>query len=251
MGSVTAQAIFTRVSRVLLDVDYTRWTLPELLDWLNDGIREVILQKPSAYSTTTTIMLDEGTLQAVPAASLGLLRVIRNLIPPQAGQTAPVGGRVIRMVSREVLDTQSPDWHDPTITREKDVVKHVVFDEANPYAFYVYPPNTGKGMIEVILANEPAPMAVIDGDDTTDIASYSDLTIPIPDIYVNALVDYVLYRAYIKDASFAGNTQRAALHYQQFANSLGLKVKLDASLSPNTAAQTENTAAVGMAAQGG
>ena len=40
------------------------------------------------------------------------------------------------------------------------------------------------------------------------------------DIYGNALVDYVLYRCYMKDAEFAGNAQRAGSHYQLFMASI-------------------------------
>lgn len=51
-----------------------------------------------------------------------------------AGGSA-TGKRVIRIVDREILDSQEPDWHDPTVTGDAahtTVVKHYVFDEDDP-----------------------------------------------------------------------------------------------------------------------
>ena len=42
----------------------------------------------------------------------------------------------------------------------------------------------------------------------------------LDDIYANGIIDYVLYRAYMKDAEFAGNNQRASSHYQLFVGSV-------------------------------
>ncbi|MCK7581011.1 MAG: hypothetical protein MZV65_38935 [Chromatiales bacterium] len=56
--------------------------------------------------------------------------------------------------------------------------------------------------------------------------------IKLDDIYANAILDYVLYRAYSKDAEYAANAQRAALHYQAFTNALGVKTQVDTNNDP-------------------
>ena len=53
----------------------------------------------------------------------------------------------------------------------------------------------------------------------TSIGAATDL-IQVDDIFANALINYVLYRAYLKDAEFAGNQQRAGNYYSIFSQSL-------------------------------
>ena len=52
-----------------------------------------------------------------------------------------------------------------------------------------------------------------------DGALYTAVTgdLGVPDIYANAVQDYVLYRAYTKDSEYAGNAARAQAHYAAFA----------------------------------
>ncbi|MDO8312640.1 MAG: hypothetical protein Q7T25_11940, partial [Sideroxyarcus sp.] len=51
--------------------------------------------------------------------------------------------------------------------------------------------------------------------------------------YGNGILDYVLYRAYSKDADYAANAQRAVGYYQVFAAALGIKDAADIKSSPN------------------
>jgi hypothetical protein len=52
-------------------------------------------------------------------------------------------------------------------------------------------------------------------------------------VFGNALIDFVLYRAYMKDAEYAGNNQRAAQHYQLFVSSISQGGQAQSLLSPN------------------
>jgi len=101
------------------------------------------------------------------------------------------------------------------------IVKHYVFDEDDPRKYYVYPGVSGNAYVEIVFSRTP-----------TDLANTS-ATIYIDDIYGNAIVDYVLYRAYMKDAEFAANSQRAGQHYQLFTASLGQGGSAQNILSPN------------------
>ena len=56
----------------------------------------------------------------------------------------------------------------------------------------------------------------------------------IPDIFANAVLNYVLYMAYMKDAEFAGNAQRASNHYQLFVASVTGKAQVDLLTTPNS-----------------
>ncbi len=232
-----ASELLDRAATIVLDETNVRWPLAELLKWLNDAQREVVLQKPSALSETVAIPLQAGTYQQLPQQYLSLLRINRNL-SSAPGVTPRIGGRSLRVVSREVLDTQSPEWSNPTVTPYAREAKHYLFDEQDPMSFHVYPGNNGTGVVEAIVALNPQPITIATGADPLKLDSYAQ-PIALQDVYANAILDFMLYRAYAKDAQFAGNAQRAAMHYQQFANSLGIKVKVDMSISPNVQADTK------------
>ena len=47
-------------------------------------------------------------------------------------------------------------------------------------------------------------------------------------------MNYVLYMAYMKEAEYVGNSQRAANHYQLFVVSVTGKAQIDTATTPNT-----------------
>lgn len=238
-----ASDIFQRVSRVLLDETNVRWPLEELRLWLNDGLREIALVKPTATSDTVIVPLVAGTFQEVSNTYISVLRVTRNL---KSGATSPrLGAATVRVVDRQVMDAQAPDWHDSTRTRPNKIVRNVVFDIADPRCFWVYPPNDGTGYVEAIVSKVPSPVpAPTPPADQKALANYA-VTVDLLDIYANALTDYILYRAYSKDAAYTGSAQRAAAHYAQMAAALGVTIQNDLSVSNMNAkptVQSENAA---------
>ena len=226
---VTAKQILDRARRIVQDETSVRWPLAELTQWLNDALREVVLLKPSASSKNVVLDLQAGTYQPIPDEYLSLLRVVRNVEQLAPGGVR-VGGRAVRLCPRDVLDAQHPDWHMPEVVPFKAEVKHYIYDEADPKTFYVYPGNDGTGQVEAIMSKEPD--EIVASADPEELDSYS-APIDLPAIYANAVLDYVLYRAYSKDAQYAGNAERAGIHYTQFQNSLGMKAQSEANNSPN------------------
>jgi hypothetical protein len=109
--SVTVQSVIDRVQTTLQDTTGVRWpVVGELVLWVNDAQREIALLKPDSSAKNVTITLDTGTKQDIPNDGNRLLRVVRNMSAAVDG----VGKRSVRIVAREVLDAQTPDWHDPT-----------------------------------------------------------------------------------------------------------------------------------------
>ncbi|MFG1462114.1 DUF6682 family protein [Xanthobacter sp. DSM 24535] len=235
--SFTASDIFKRVRILLQDEASDRWPLPELLLWLNDGAREIALLKPTATATTVVLPLAQGTYQVLPDGYLSIMRAVRNITSGDA--PARVGGRPVKPVDHELLDAQAPGWHDPTIIPQAVAVKHVVFDQVNPTVFYVYPGNTGAGRMEVVLSRMPE---IIEEPVTADDIDEYSTSVDLPDIYANALVDYVMYRAFTKDMAAGGNAARATMHYQQFSQALGIKITAEARANVNVKPQGENAA---------
>lgn len=218
--AVSVQSVIDRVQTTLQDTTGVRWpVVNELVLWINDAQREIALLKPDASAKNTTITLTTGTKQEIPSDGNRLLRAVRNMSAASSG----VGKRSVRLVQREVLDAQTPDWHDPTVTGDAAhtaIVKHYVYDEQNPRNFYVYPGIAGDAYLEIIYSANPSTVAQGDNLD-------------IPDIYANAVMNYVLYMAYMKDADYAGNNQRAASHFQIFTTSITGKGQVDALTTPN------------------
>jgi hypothetical protein len=218
--SVTVQSVIDRVQAVLQDTTGVRWPVTgELVLWINDAQREIALLKPDASAVNTTVTLATGTKQEIPSGGNRLLKVVRNMSASSGG----AGKRAIRLVDLSVLDSQTPNWHDPATTGDAahtNIVKHYSYEESNPRNFYVYPGVSGNAYVELVYSANPATVALSDN-------------LSIPDIFANAIMNYVLYMAYMKDAEFAGNENRASNHYQLFTTSVTGKGQIDAVTNPN------------------
>lgn len=218
--ATTVQSVIDRVQTVLQDTTGVRWpVVAELVLWINDAQREIALLKPDASAINETITLADGTKQDIPSAGNRLLKVVRNMSAASGG----TGKRAVRLVDAEVLNGQSPDWHDPTVAGDAahtNIVKHYIYEESNPRNFYVYPGVSGTAYLEIIYSSNP-----------TTVAQGGNLS--IPDIFANAVMNYVLYMAYMKDAEYAGNSQRANSHFALFTNSVTGKGQIDAITNPN------------------
>lgn len=228
--TINAKDILDRARRVLLDETNVRWPLPELRLWLNDALREIALLKPTAYSDSIIVPLAVGTLQHVPSNCAAIMRVIRNLKSSQS--TPREGAGAVRVVDITMLDASSVNWHDDAKVKYRKTVKNVAFDAADPRAFYVYPGNDGTGIVEAIVSRLPVQIAA-PASNVDSLTSY-DASLDVQDIYANALVDYILFRAFSKDSQYSGSVQRAAAYYGLFANALGVTVQNDAARNPNT-----------------
>lgn len=225
-----AKEVFTRVQLILQDKTAVRWSIRELRLWANDGLREIVSMKPSANPRTVILSLAAGTKQEIPNSAIALIRVIRNM---SNATTNAIGRAAIITVPREVMDSQSPDWHDPDVYPPEKRVTHAVYDPEDQRHFYVWPPNNGDGYVEALVSRYPNEIPSASPPEKLD--SYTSV-VDLQDIYINALIDYVLYRAYLKDNDVSGNPERAMAHYTAMANSLGVKVKNELGSNPNTTA---------------
>ena len=218
--SITAQSIIQRCVDALQDPTSIRWPVAELVRYLNDGQREVVLHRPDAMRKSAAVALVAGTRQTIPSDGLKLIDIVRNTRGTK---------RAVRQVNREILDAQTPGWHGLTGSTE---ILHFMFDARDPTAFYVYPPASSSGAsVEALYASAPA-----DVSEPPPGSLYTAVTgnISVPDIYGNALQDYILARGYTKDSEYAGNAQRAQSHLALFATALGIELKATLSVAPTT-----------------
>lgn len=226
-----ARDVMEEVGILLQDVGAVRWPLPERRIWINAGLREIAIAKPDAVISNRVLALRAGTLQSLPAGGIQLVRVYRNVRGVAGIDTPRQGVSAVTVVPREVMDSQVPDWHDPSAHPPEKAVQHVVYDPEDPKVFYVYPPNDGTGRVEVAMSSIPD--EIPRGNPDNKLTGYgADIT--LDDGYRNALIDYVLYRCYQKDAAFAGNAQRSAAHFAAFAQAVGLRTSVGQASQPNT-----------------
>jgi hypothetical protein len=221
MGTLTGANIIARVQDTLQDTTSVRWPEAELLRYINDAQREIVNFRPDASATTSNVQLVTGTKQTLPTTGLRLIKVTRNMSDASGGAT---GKRAIRIVDSDILNTQEPDWNDPTVSGDAahgTNVKHYIFDQDDPRSFYVYPGVSGNAFVEIVFSKAP-----------TDLSSTSS-TIDIDDTFANAVVDFVLFKSYLKDSEYAGNVQRSSQHYQLFVNSLSSGTQAQNLVNPN------------------
>lgn len=212
---MTVNDVVTRAALLLNDIGNdtigvaanTRWSQAELIDWVSDAQRQIVLARPSASNDVKFITLAAGTRQSLPVDGWLLLSVNRN-----------ASGRAIRQVDRKILDAQNPNWHaDPA----QAVVWNYTYDANDQYSFYVYPPSDGTSSIELNYSVMPAQLVNL-----TD-------TLLLDSIYLTPMVDYVCFRALSKDAEFAGGASLAANFLNAFQTAIGMRSAAEKNDSPD------------------
>ena len=214
MATVKVVDLINRAEEILQDTTNVRRSQQTLLDYLNDGQREVVLFRPDANPVNESLTLAANSAkQSLPATALRLLSIYKNASPT----TKPITN-----IERRVLDDQIEDWYGTTGTN----VEHYVYDPMDPKVFYVYPHTTSSSAtISIVYSSSPANITISNFTSDTTVIS-------LDDVYANAILDYMLYRAYQKDTEYAGDMQRSAMYLQSFQNSLGVKNQVDAGSTP-------------------
>lgn len=227
MAVTTVGTVIRNAKLVLQEVTAagTRWTNEELIGWLNESYQAIVQIKPDASSINAPVSLVQGTRQEIPQDGLRLIDVVRN--------TATASDKLgILVTTRRALDTTRRGWH----ADEQSVnIEQYVFDDQDPTRFYVYPPAAAGAEIELIYSSTPTPHNQDQG-----LEALRNEPLRLNDSYAPVITDYILYRAYSKDAEHAANLNRAQMHMQSYMGSLGQKVEVDRYHSPNAPDNSSN-----------
>lgn len=206
------QYIVDRARIVLHDAAGTRWPDSELVLWINDGCKYIAIARPDACAVNASMSLAAGSKQSIAALNppgVRLLDVVRT-----------AAGRAITIADRQELDTWRPTWHADTA----GPTENYVYDNRDPQNFYVWPPATAGDQIHIIYSRVPLEI-------TTGQLGSTDLS--INDLYADAMLNYVLFRCYAKDAEETHNADLASLYLQACNASLGIKTGADVAASPD------------------
>lgn len=215
MATTKVVDVLDRASIILQDTAHTRYANADLLKFFNDGQREVVMFRPDANVVHSAFTCAAGSKQSIAniTGALRLVEVVRN-----------TGGRSISQVSRLMLDNALPNWH--TAVADPDIkIENFIYDSSDPKHFYVYPAGETTFQLDIIYSKAPTEISISNYSTDTQ-------TISLDDTYANALLDYVLYRAYQYDSEFAGSAQKAMMHYQAFTSAIGQKTQGDSASDP-------------------
>ena len=223
MSTVKVIDVIRRVEDVLQDSNI-RWPRTELQNWMNESYLAITLARPDANAKSGSFTCAAGTRQVLTdqfASGLRLLDVTRNLATTSSY-------KVIRLVARSVLDDQRPGWHAETGTVN---IQHYTFDPRQPKEFFVYPPATTDAQVEVVYTDSPGAHALT--EEQLDPEGTNAEVIKLDDIYMSPVIDWILYRAYSKDAEYGANEQRAQASYAAFNAAISTKNQVDAASAPS------------------
>lgn len=247
MGTTLIRDIFYRTSSQLNDLSpqFTRWKQREMVDACNDGQRAIAKYIPSSSARVDAVKLVAGSKQSIerilaasiipgdgstPADVSGTYfqSPIRNM-----GANGTTPGPVIRVIDREVLDTTTPNWHVAS-GGTYGGVRGVVFDPRFPKVFYAWPPVPAATdwWIEQSMLADPVliPHA---NEGVYAWEGSSTVNISIDDKYVDDLVNYIMARAFMKDAEWAANPAMAQNYTALFTGSINAQVTALTGVNPN------------------
>lgn len=214
--TIPVSAIVERITDLLLDKERSagkwRWSDDELIRWINDSRMAILTRRPQALSKLASVALVKGTKQALPDDGVQLLDIVRNM-----GSDGKTPGRSIRRTDRQNIDDMDLYWHKATESAE---ISQFTYDDRNPKIFFVQPPAKAGTTIEISYAQIPAAVAAL--TDELDIGLES----------LDAVLNYVCYRAKSKDSEYA-NAGEAAAFYGAFNDALGVTTQAQSGTSPN------------------
>lgn len=221
--SIPASTIIERASLALVDPSFVRWTAAELISYLNAGQDTLVDLRPEANAAYVELELVAGARQDLatnpglstvrPAA---LMDIVSNLTDTYDAVTS---------TTREALEASSPGWRGAAAST---VIQHFMFDARTPASFLVYPPAATGATVEAMVALYPAPVAA----PASNVLSAVLGNIGVRDGFQGALLDYVLYRAYLKDSDVGETAAKAQAHYAAFRDAAMVGREGVASTSP-------------------
>lgn len=198
--------LIKRVQRLLKDVDGVRWTQKDLLDCYNEALIAVVQNRPDTYSQVVTLTCENRARQNVPDEAYRLMDIIDN----------EVSGRAVVKTNRDTLDGMVPNW---SATAGTDV-EQFIYDEKSPRVFYIYPVPPADHVINILVARNPTPVVIADFDNDASVMA-------LDIIWLNPVINYMMYRAYMIDGETEFNLIQAKSYLQMFANELSLKWQVD------------------------
>ncbi|MGL4576202.1 MAG: DUF6682 family protein [Burkholderiaceae bacterium] len=211
---MTARTIIEDAQRVLQDTDGIRWTVPELINYLNRAQREVQSTRPDTTSKIAEHTCVDGALQTIPADAAVLID-----IPSLAS------GERITKTDLLMLDSVEPAWRKKTKTA---TLRHFMHDLRTPRQFQVYPPALAGTKVQMEFSAYPE-----DVPTASDVASIAP-ALSVQPQWENALLCLVLHYAFAKDAEVTASAGQSAAYLQRAQEILTGELQSSSAVAPKT-----------------
>ena len=213
-----ARDIILRAQLALQDPEGDRWTAADLVHYLNDGQLAIATLKPEEVAVTETFTPVAGARQTLPSDALSIIEVRCNTLGRM---------RALTRVDQQDLESVSRDWQSMPASTEP---VHYMHAPREPRAFYLYPPVRPGAEVELVYAQYPADVPAPAGSTAADVQGETFLE----HRWAGPLLDYVLYRAWLRDAEYAGNATLAAGYLATFTAALGAQAPAQTAPQPAT-----------------
>lgn len=196
------------VRTALQDTESVRWSLEELVSYINRAQLDIHRARPDTTATVAPMTLRAGVRQQIPAAAALLIDIPCN-----------TGGGAITKADKAILDSVDKNWRarDGALT-----VLHFMHDPRTPRAFEVYPPAAPGARVDVEFSAYPTPVEV-----TTPLGALS-----LAPQWVPALHHLVLFYAWSKDAEYGANASLATGNLARAEQILGVELRTSAVVAP-------------------
>ena len=201
--------LLNRASIELTDTQRISWDLTDLIAYYNSAISAIASARPDIFIKTQAFTCAAGTRQAAPAGTIKLIDVERNTDT----------GKTIRQVARAELESLLPNWASSTGGSEAELYIH---EPTNAKTFWLYPGVKAGMSVDLVLSILPSPAtkAMIDAGEV----------VQVDDQYVTPCLDWILYRAFMRDADITANANRGQLHLQSFTQAISTTAETDSAM---------------------
>lgn len=188
--------------------EFVRWSVETVIGYISDGLAQIGLYRPDAFTTLATVTLVPGVRQMLPDG----ITTLSSIADPLTVTSDDFN--LLRAFSKKVCNYD--------LDEEGNVVYKLssyAYDPRNPKYFYVSPP--------VPLGLNPPATIKINGVISPPMLKLSDWLqeLPVDNKYYNALVAFALSKAYEVDTE--SDTSHREMLYQrgEFYNMMGIKYK--------------------------
>lgn len=204
-------AIGDELNDLEVGFEHTRWPLAQLFEYITEAMEQIASLKPEVFARTQTLRLQQGAAQSVPLSFTKLIDV-RSNVNADGSMGDPV------LPSNYTL---LRNFNKPSCSGRVGSVGSFSIHPDNPRTFYVSPPASAYPPQFVEVIGSVAPPLIGSVNNVIEFPGADAST------YFNAIKDWALYRAFMKDTESQSSLARSTQHYRAFYQFLNVKLQVD------------------------
>lgn len=224
--AVNVQSIVVDASDQLNDqaigLAFIRWPVDRLIEYLNGALRQVAMLRPDLFTQKVTLALVPGSMQALPSSVSKLVSVDQNVsLNPACG----IGSFITRGDYGVFKSFNRASGCFPSNYE----VNSYYYDPSQIRNFYVspsVPPNKSYSVIATCILNPPE-YTIVDYNAAQPIVVNG---VELDRQYYNALLAWMMHKAYEVDTESATSYQLMRHHLKHFYDMMGVDYRQDSRL---------------------